>query len=105
MNFPGQAVVNPYDDPTSLMLPGLMVKGPWNKQLAAYVREQGIRALYFNSAKGWQGSDFGFLTSVPEVEEVDIITAEVDNLQTVEELRQLRRLLARARQGDSDERR
>lgn len=82
-------VVNPYNNAESKERQGLMVKGPWRAELAAYVNEYGIKALYFNSSLGWKGEDFSFLAELPDIEELNILTSTASGLTALESLKRL----------------
>ena len=82
-------VVNPYNSAESKERQGLMVKGPWRRELADYVNNNGIKAIYFNSSLGWKGEDFSFLTEIPEIEELNILTSTATGLNALESLKKL----------------
>ncbi|WP_392383831.1 leucine-rich repeat protein [Marinomonas primoryensis] len=79
-----QVVVNPYNNSDSKKRKGIIVGGPWTDAILKFVRENGIQAIYFNSAKGWKDSDYSFLSKLDTVEELNIISSTATNLSAIE---------------------
>lgn len=87
-----QVVVNPYGGVSNQNRKGIMIGGPWVDEIASFVQENDIKAVYFNSAKGWKGSDFSFLTQLKTVEELSIISSSANGLEALEEMDCLKEL-------------
>lgn len=79
-----KVVENPYNDKFSKKRKGIMVGGPWTEGIANFVRDNAIKAIYLNSAKGWNQSDYGFLSKMDTVEELNIISSTATNLFAIE---------------------
>lgn len=92
MSLKEDEVVNPYNDPLSKQRKGLLVKSPWSSDHLDYIQKNNIKALYFNSVKGWEQSDFAFLAALDGIEEIDIIASEINNFAAIEAVRTLQQL-------------
>ena len=88
----GQLVTNPYNSEGSANRPGVMLTGPWTNDLAEFVKNEDIKAIYLNSAKGWTGSDYSFLKNLENIEELNIISAKGNELVSIESMTNLREL-------------
>jgi len=84
-----ETVVNPYNDPLSKGRKGLLVKSPWSLDYVEFIQKNDIKALYFNSAKGWRQSNFGFLSELNGIEEINILCPKLDNFKAIEYIRSL----------------
>ncbi len=87
-----EEVVNPYHDKCSRQRKGLLIKSPWNTCHESYVKNNNVKALYFNSARGWSGSDFSFLASLNGIEEINIICSKINNLSSIENIHSLQEI-------------
>ncbi len=87
-----EEVVNPYHDNLSQLRKGLLIKGPWRESYARYVEKNSIKALYFNSARGWRGEDFSFLSELNGIEEISIICSKISNLSSIERIKSLQEI-------------
>lgn len=81
-----QVVENPYKSSSSKSRKGVMVGGPWVDELADFIEKNAIKAVYFNSSKGWTGEDYTFLSKLKGVEELDIIASSATGLTSVEQM-------------------
>ncbi|MCP5153963.1 MAG: hypothetical protein H6983_07355 [Ectothiorhodospiraceae bacterium] len=83
---------HPYvvDPPTDRK--GIEVNGPWDDRIRDHIAREGIRALVLNSAKGWSGTDYGFLRELDQIEELKILASAGTNVAALEEMRALERL-------------
>lgn len=87
-----EIVENPYEDKLSKGRIGLMVKGSWDNSLYDVIKSKNIKALYFNSARGWRDTDYSFLKSLENIEELNIIAASSVNLEAIELMSRLKEL-------------
>ncbi|MEW5250260.1 leucine-rich repeat domain-containing protein [Microbulbifer discodermiae] len=85
-------VVNPYNDPLSKGRKGIFVKTAWSDEYRGYIRKHAVKALYFNSAKGWDQSNFDFLRDLDGIEEIDILCPKLENFKAIEGVRSLQQL-------------
>lgn len=81
-------IVNEYDDD----IRSVLVKGPWHGDIIKFIRQNQIKGLYLNYAKGFECLNFDFLADLPELELLNIIYVPVDSLLSVESLINLKSL-------------
>lgn len=81
-----EVVVNPYNSNDSAKRKGLIVSGIWTNAISNFIRENEIKAIYLNSAKGWKDSDYSFLSELDKVEELNIISSTATKLSAIEEM-------------------
>ncbi len=81
-------IVNEYDD----VIRSVLVKGPWHGDIIKFMRQNQIKGLYLNYAKGFECLNFDFLADLPELELLNIIYVPVDSLLSVESLINLKSL-------------
>ena len=65
---------NPFDHDETEDLPGIMITGPWDRRMVGYMAARDIRALYLNPARGFKCNDYGFLSSLPQLELLSLST-------------------------------
>lgn len=102
MNLSGtevEVVTNPYfrhsgpvDRDYHDTVVSLMVKGPWNDDIANFMKQKNIKGLYLNSAKGFSCDDFSFLAKLPELELLNVIYLPIESLSNVDKLISLKSL-------------
>lgn len=85
-------VVNPYESAASAHRLGVMITGPWHREISDYILHNNIEALYLNSSLGWVGTDYGFLGDLVSLKELNIISGKCDNLSAIERLSKLEEL-------------
>jgi len=91
-----EIVTNPYGQSVAPIdaeyvdrTPSILLKGPWNTGIADFMKREGIKGLYLNSAKGFVCENFDFLTDLPELELLDILYSPVETLASVSRLEKL----------------
>ncbi len=94
-----EIVTNPYSQSAAPIdrdyddsIRSLLVKGAWNNDIVDFMVKKNIKGLYLNSAKGFSCDDFRFLSELPDLELLNIISSPVDSLSTVEQLTHLKSL-------------
>ena len=83
---------NPLDPVSSLEIPGVMVNGEWTKELASFYDKHRVEALYLNVARGWTGTDYSFLASLPWLRSLNIIAGTCNDLSSIGGLTDLEEL-------------
>jgi len=70
----------------------LVMVGSWSTVALDFMRQNGIREIELNYARGWRGTDYVFLRKLPELEAVEITDYSTDDIAVVNELPNLRYL-------------
>ena len=102
MNLSGtdiEIVTNPYSQSAAPIdhdyddsITSLLVKGAWNNDIVDFMLKKNIKGLYLNSARGFSCDDFSFLSKLPDLELLNIISSPVESLSEVENLNKLKSL-------------
>lgn len=87
-----KVVSNPYSDKNSIFRKGVEVEGHWPTQAKDFIRQNGIKALYLNSTKGWLGTDYSFLAELDTIEELFISSSSATGLASIEKMLNLREI-------------
>jgi len=87
-----EVVVNPYASLSPKNRKGIMVGGPWAKEITEFIKDNDIRAVYLNISRGWKGSDYSFLAELTTIEELNIITSDAHNVSSIESMSSLKDL-------------
>jgi protein phosphatase 1 regulatory subunit 7 len=69
-----------------------MIAGPWVEDIADFIAEKDIKALYLIGAKGWRCSDYSFLSKLTSIEELKVSTAETPGIKSIESMSALEEL-------------
>ncbi len=85
-------VINPYKAKESKNRKGLKVSGAWSKEIASYIKENDIKALYLNYTWGWTEIDYSFLEQLDTIEELNIIASDAHNFSAIQGMGQLQQL-------------
>src|SRR5581483_1403822 len=72
--------------------PRLTVTGAWSLAVAEYMRREGVRELYLNHARGWNGTTLDFLDTVPELVAFSILDFTIKDVTPIHRLKTLRAL-------------
>ncbi len=72
--------------------PRLVLKGAWSPRISAEIKRSGVRELELNYAKGWKGSNVGFLRDLYELEVLEITNWKIEDISEIHHLRTLRGL-------------
>lgn len=70
----------------------LVVQGPWTSAILQKIRNEWIREIELNYAKGWAGGDYSFLSQLSDLEVLEITDWNASDLSAVNTLEALRRL-------------
>lgn len=73
-------------------IPSFMIKGPWDPAILSLMKDNEIRGLYINYAKGWDYDNFNFLDELEDLHLLSIISKPVDSLGGVGKLSKLESL-------------
>lgn len=88
-----ELVTNPYNNKKSHNRKGLMINGPWVDELYEFIEKNKVKSIFLNSARGWDGSDYSFLSKLDTIEELDLIAyPDVKNLSSIEQMSSLKEL-------------
>jgi internalin A len=94
-----EIVTNPYPVSASPLdtwsednIPSIVVQGEWSDDVENFVRQNQVQGLYLNTAKGWKGTEYGFLDRLDWLQLLDVLSGEKINLFPVSRLSNLRRL-------------
>ena len=72
--------------------PRLVLTGPWNPQIGALMRREGVRELTLNRELGWRGQDLAFLQEISSLVAFRILDFLIENVAPVHLLPRLRSL-------------
>lgn len=72
--------------------PRVSPTGEWDDSIALYMKKNGIRELFLNSARGWRGRTMDFLEDLTELEGLWIIDSTVDDISPIHCLKNLKAL-------------
>jgi hypothetical protein len=72
--------------------PRIALTGPWSPSIAEYMRYEGVRELYLNHARGWNGTSLEFLTDLPQLTAFSILDFTITDVSPVHSLPNLRSL-------------
>ena len=86
-----EIVINPYNIDCSKNRKGIIIKF-WSDDIYDFIIQNEIKAIYLNTAKGWKGSDYSFLSKLKTIEELHIISSEGKNLSAIESMINLKEL-------------
>lgn len=72
--------------------PRITMHGPWTRHALRAAHQHQIREIELNHAKGWprQGVDYSFLSDLPDLEAIEIVTMGADEIGAVNGLSKLR---------------
>jgi hypothetical protein len=70
----------------------LIISGHWNEDIEAFVLNNKIDSLYLNYALGWQDNNVSFLESLGHLKKLKIIAHEIENLEVINQLHNLKYL-------------
>jgi Leucine-rich repeat (LRR) protein len=72
--------------------PRLVLTGPWHARIADAMRQDGIRELYLNEARGWSGRSLEFLEDIPDLVAFGILDFRIHDISPIHRLTSLRGL-------------
>jgi len=70
----------------------LALTQPWDSSYIAAIKRHDVRIIRLSEYGGWLESDVGFLSEVPFIEGVEIISDKVTDLRPIDNLRRLRKV-------------
>ncbi len=70
----------------------MVMTGPWHKDIAPYMRENGIKSLLLNDARGWKGDNVSFLSELPFLEYFRILDWNIKDVSVINALKNLKLL-------------
>ena len=94
-----EIVTNPYPVSASPLdtwsaddIPSLVVNGDWSDEVETFVRTNQVEGIYLNYARGWTGSDYGFLERLEWLKLLNVLTGKKVDLSPASQLLKLQRL-------------
>jgi hypothetical protein len=72
--------------------PRITVTGPWTPAITEYIRREGVRELYLNHARGWNGTSLNFLEALSDLVAFSILDFTIKDITPIHRLASLRAL-------------
>jgi Leucine-rich repeat (LRR) protein len=94
-----EIVTNPYPVSASPLdtwsaddIPSLVVEGDWSDEVETFIRTNQVEGIYLDIAKGWTGTDYGFLERLEWLKLLNVLTGKTVDLSAASRLSNLQRL-------------
>jgi len=68
----------------------VVVTSKWSEEIKEYIKDNKIKGLYLNDARGWEGDNIEFLKELPELEYFKIIDYSIEDVSPVHYLKNIR---------------